>query len=246
MAEPIGFHITMRVEGDRDLAASKEARRLFSRTVLRACRPFALLASNWVDTHGHLLTMGSREEAGEAVRRVQIALQLAMAPGAPFERAHFTPVRDASHLRNVFRYILGQAEHHGVQGDRFHDASNGPDLIGARVVGVWTAVNVRRYLRRVRREHILEAMGLPDPDGVAVVPLLDLRDAAAASVAAATLGGRTPDLVSARVAAVAVAGPDAARLLGLPPRTLHRLRASPADPAIVRAIQQQLAMRAIW
>ena len=245
MAEPIGFHITMRVEGDRDLAATKESRRLFSRTVLRACRPFALLASNWVDTHGHLLTMGSREDAGEAVRRAQIALQLAMAPAAPFERARFTAIRDASHLRNVFRYILGQADHHGVQGDRFRDASNGPDLIGARVVGVWTAVNVRRYLRRLRRAHILEAMGLPDPEGIAPA-IFDLRDAAAAAVAAPTLDGRTPDLLSARVAAVAVAGLDAARLLGFPPRTLHRLRATPADPTIVRAIRQQLAMRAIW
>jgi hypothetical protein len=245
MAEPIGFHITMRVEGDRDLAGTKESRRLFSRTILRACRPFALLASNWVDTHGHLLTMGSREDAGEAVRRAQIALQLAMAPGAPFERAHFTPIRDASHLRNAFGYILGQAAHHGVQGDRCRDASNGPDLIGARVIGVWTAEKVRRYLRRVRREHILEAMGLPDPEGV-VSAMVDLRDAAAAAIGAASLDGRTPDILSARVAAVAVAVPDAARLLQLPPRTLHRLRATAADPAIVRAIQQQLAMRAIW
>ena len=152
---------------------------------------------------------------------------------------------DAAHLRIVFTYVLGQAAHHGVQGDRCQDASNGPDLIGARVVGTWTAVKVRRYLRRVKREHILEAMGLADPELEPTAPLVELPDAAAAAVAAPSLEGRAHDIVRARVAAIAVAGAEAARLLGLPPRTLHRLRTRPADPAFIRAIRQQLAMRVV-
>jgi hypothetical protein len=243
MAEPIGFHITLRIEGDRNIAYDTASRRAFARIVLRVARPFALLAFHWVDTHGHLEVMGSRKQAGELARRVQIALQLGLVPGARFQRAYFKPMYDIAHVRSVFAYVLGQAKHHGLDIDPLHEASNFLDLIGARTIGAWTAAHVRRFLPRVRREHVLEMVGMIDPEKGPPGPVHGLPDAAAAAVGAATLEGRSAAVVAARIAAIAVAGDAAADKLRLPQRTLHRLRGRRADPAIVRAIHQQLAIR---
>jgi hypothetical protein len=248
VSDPLGFHITLRLEGDRNLAPTTEARRLFARTVLTVARPFVLLACRWTDTHGHLEMLGTRKEAGELARRVQIALQHALRPGAPFLPAHFTPMYTLAHVKSTFRYIMGQREHHELTIDPRHDASNAPDLLGARTTGLWTAVHVRRHDARLKREHILEALAMDDPDLVVDPPADGLADAAAAAVCLPELDNSAVG-VAARIGAVHVAGDrttaEIADLLGLSQRSIRRFRASPADPAVVRAIRQQLAMRAM-
>ena len=248
MPDPLGYHITLRLEGDRNLTLTTEARRLFALTVLTSARPFVLLAFRWVDTHGHLEMLGTRKEAGELARRVQIALQHALHPGASFVPAHFTPMYTLAHVKSTFRYIMGQREHHELTIDPRHDASNAPDLLGARTTGLWTAVHVRRHDARLKREHILEALAMEDPDVIADPPLEGLADAAAAAVCLPELDS-TAVGVAARIAAVHVAGhrttAEIAELLTLSKRSIRRFRARPADPAVVRAIRQQLAMRAM-
>jgi hypothetical protein len=246
MPDPLGYHITLRLEGDRNLAPTMEARRLFARTVLTVARPFVLLAFRWVDTHGHLEMLGTRKEAGELARRVQIALQHALRPGARFLPAHFTPMYTLAHVKSTFRYIMGQREHHELSIDPRHDASNAPDLLGARTTGLWTAVHVRRHDARLKREHVLEALAMEDPDAITDPPLDCLADAAAAAVCLPALDGSVVG-VTARIAAVHVASErttaEIADLLTLSTRSIRRFRAKPADPAVVRAIRQQLAMR---
>jgi hypothetical protein len=161
MSDPLGFHVSLRLEGSRNLTPTVEARREFGRCVLTIARPFELLACRWVDTHGHLEVMGSREEAGELTRRVEIGLQQRLQPGGYFQPAHFEPMQSIGHVRSTFLYILGQLERHGADVDRFHDASNVPDAIGARRVGAWTAHKVKRHLPRTTREEISRRLASP-------------------------------------------------------------------------------------
>ncbi len=244
--EPLGYHLTFRLAVDRSLTASPEARRLLARTILTVARPFPMLAFRWADTHGHVLVVGDRRSAGELARRIEIALQKVMAPGVRFAPAHFTPVYDLKHLRRAFFYVLGQDEHHGLGNDPLHEASNLPDLLGARTIGLWTARHVREHLARIKRADLLAIAGWRDDvDG-----LLDpLADAAAAAVALPHLQSNTPDARRARRAAVEVGGslPAAtlAELLEMTPQAIGRLRRRPADAATVRAVRAQLAARAI-
>jgi hypothetical protein len=245
MPTPLGFHIGLRLEGDRNLAPDTASRRVFARTVLKAARPFGLLACRWVDTHGHMEIMGSREEAGEAVRRAEIALQRALEPGSSFVRAYIKPMMDFAHVKSTFAYVLGQQEHHGVVIDPFHDASNGPDLIGARTIGARTALTVRKHLPRVRREDILEWLGMEDPESFDPAPF-GLAEAGAAAIGVEALVGSGAAVRSARRAIVHFAELPVAMLaeaLGVSVRTVHRLRAGTPDEAVLRALRQQLAMR---
>lgn len=242
----LGHHITFRLENDRNLGDSIEGRRAIARIVLEVARPFLLLAFRWADTHGHAVTADDRATAGELVRRIEIALNLALATDAPFAAARVRPIVDAAHLRNAFTYVLRQDEKHGLEADPFRDASNLPDLIGARVLGTWTAAHVRRFLPRMGRADILGAAGLQDPDGGPTA--LDLLyDAAAGAIGRADLTGREDIVVAARRAAVHVAaGEDAnaiAEALGLSARAVRRLRTEEADPALVRAVRLQGGMR---
>lgn len=246
MSDPLGFHVSLRLEGSRNLTPTVAARREFGRCVLTIARPFELLACRWVDTHGHLEIMGSREEAGELTRRVEIGLQQRLRPGGRFQPAHFEPMNSIGHVRSTFFYIVGQLTRHGADVDQFHDASNVPDIIGARRVGVRTAMVVRRHLTRTKRQEILEAAGLVDPEAYDPQPF-GLADAAAAAIGRAALVGQSDDVVEARIAAVrfATGMPPAwiATELALSVRTVHRLRAAEPDSALLRAIKQQLAMR---
>ena len=247
MSDPLGFHITLRLEGSRNLTPTVEARRTFARTVLTISRPYELLACRWVDTHGHLATIGSRKDAGELARRVEIGLQQALEPGAPFQPAYFEPMMTLTHVRNTFEYILAQLLRHGVEAiDRHHEASNGPDLIGARDVGGRTAHVVKRHLTRVTRADILAALALPDPENVTPLPV-GLVDAGAAAIGVTQLGGRTADVVAVKVALAHVASElpagVLATILEVSVRSVHRMRAAKPNLILVRAIRQQLAMR---
>jgi hypothetical protein len=246
MADPLGFHVSLRLEGSRNLTPTVAARREFGRCVLTIARPFDLLACRWVDTHGHLEIMGSREEAGELTRRVEIGLQQRLKPGGRFQPAHFEPMHSMGHVRSTFFYIVGQLTRHGVDADRFHDASNVPDIIGARRVGGRTAMVVKRHMPRTKRQEILEAAGLVDPEPYEPQPF-GLADAAAAAIGRAALAGHADDVVDARIAAVRfTAGLSTAWIateLAISVRTVHRLRSAEPDPALMRAIRQQLAMR---
>jgi hypothetical protein len=247
MPDPLGYHITLRLEGDRNLTPTTEARRLFARTVLTAARPYVLLAFRWVDTHGHLEMIGTRKEAGELARRVMIALQHALHPGVPFLPAHYTPMYSLAHVKSTFRYIMGQRDHHGLTIDPHHDASNAPDLLGARTTGVRTAVHVHQHQPRLKRADVLDALSMDDPESILDPPLDCLADAAAAAVCLPTLDGSALG-VAARIGAVHAAKgastQQIAALLGVSTRSIRRYRGKAADPALVRAIRQQLAMRA--
>lgn len=251
--QPLGFHITMRLRCSAVLAAEATAQRRLALALLKAARPFELLAFRAADDHLHLLTSASREDAGELARRVQIALVNTLRPPSGFQPAWLEPVVDGRHLRRAFLYVLRQDQKHGFAHDPFAEASNLPDLLGLRVPGIWTAALVRRRLPRVGRPDLLPLIGAPDLDerelDFAALAEASLAQATLAATAGADLRSRDPLQVQARAAAVRLAegklGTAAlAAALGITARTVQRLREQPVEPRVLKAVEGQLRLRA--
>lgn len=244
---PLGHHIVLRLENDRTVAETIRDRRRLACATLAAAQPFPFLAFRWADNHGHAVVVADRAEAAECARRIEIAISLALDVGIPFAPARLRPIYDTTHLRNTFLYIIGQDTHHSIEIDPTFEASNVPDLLGARITGAWTRGHVRTHLPRIQRADILRAARLSDPE-LAAPTLVDLRDAAAAAIGRETLFGREALTVAARRAACHLAraeGADAvAAALGITSRGVRKSLAAPADSALVRAILQQLGLRA--
>ncbi len=243
----LGFHVTFRLGDSRVIAPDTPAQRRLARAVLKAARPYTLLAFRCADTHGHLLFIGEEADIREAVRRALIATSRALRLPVPFSRPHLEPVFDQFHLDNTFHYILRQADHHGFAHDPFHDASNLPDLLGLRTVGAWCAGHVRARLPRVDRATLLGHLGAADLDARSPA-LAVLPEAAAAAIGRSALAGNSAPVCAARQAAVqvgrALARPgEVAAALGLAPRTVRKLAAAAPDPALQRAVLGQARLR---
>ena len=241
--EPIGYHTTLRLEEDRPIATSPAERRLLAKTVLTVARAFKLLAFRWADTHGHFLCIGDRATCAELARRIEIAIQVHFDPGVRFARPRFKPVFNLWHLQEAAFYIWRQDKRHGFGNDPHHDASNVPDLLGARVNGIWTAPIVREHLSRIGRDELLEAAGwtVLGEGG----PEL-LVDACVSAACLPDLSGRTSEVVATRRAAV-VALPERTSILagalGVTKQAIRKMRRAETNPLLVRAIQMQLRIR---
>ncbi len=243
------YHLTHRIVDDRPVCTSTSLRRRVSRSFLERDPSFQLLVFRAIDTHLHSLVRVGHDPAGEFARRVEISIQKALDPGAPFSPVHRTPIRGQHHLVRAFDYILNQESHHGVRSDPLHEGSNLQDLLGLRVTGRHTAGAVRRFLPRVGRDHLLSF--LPDCDIDADVPLFDclavLRDAAAAAVARPSVRGNKPEVLLARAAAVqlvdAGARSHAASALGIGVSTARRLAAIDVPDAYLEAVRGQVRLR---
>ena len=241
--EPIGYHITLRLEEDRPVATSPAERRLLARTVLTVARPFKLLAFRWADTHGHFLCIGDRATCAELARRIEIAIQVRFSPGSRFARPRLKPVFNLWHLQEAFFYIERQDKRHSFGNDPHHDASNLPDLLGARVCGIWTANVVREFLARIGRDELLDAAGW----GALGVGHVDfLVEATLSAACLPDLQGRTAAVVMARRATVA-AFPERTSILSsaldVTPQAIRKMRAAEPNALLVRAIEMQLRIR---
>ncbi len=246
--DALAWTITLRLTEDRVLLPGSAERRTWARVVLEQAREAGLLAFHGPDTHGHLLLACPRPLAGQVVREIEAALQAHLDLPVPFERARIRPVDDVWHLQNSLHYVLGQLARHGLRQDPAQEASNLPDLLGLRPLGAWTASNVRRHLPRVDRASLLEHLGA-DPEAPPPAPpdLDTWLEAARSAACVEDLASKRPEAVRARTALVQlVEAPTAtlAEALGLHRRTIRRLRATPADAALSRAIGLQAALRA--
>ncbi len=244
---PIAHHIICRLADSRVIAPTASERRLVARVVLEKCRGRQLLAFNVVDTHLHGEIAESRACCGELVRRIELALHPALRLDVGFGEPEIQPVKDQRHLRNAFDYILRQGDHHGLDWDPCWEASNLPDLLGARILGIYTARSVRQHLPRVRREELLAYLGisrLEESDG----PLEEVVPAALAAAGLAELHPRSVEGLQLARAIVEVVGDRMpvgrlADLLEVNRSSLFRFRRRPVDHVLVRAVRLQLALR---
>lgn len=111
-------HATGRLSDDEPLAPSEHALRSCVRLATRHLEMAEPLAFSFLLDHLHALLTADRSTAGEAVRRLEIAIQKVLVPRTHFERARFRTVRGSRHLRNAFPYQVRQQLHHPT-GDRF-------------------------------------------------------------------------------------------------------------------------------
>jgi len=248
-AEPIGYHVTIRLEDDRLLAMTTDALRVVVRVVLAQGERRGLLAFGVADDHLHAELATNRTTAGSFALYVQTALQQRLRPGARFEAARIRPLHDQRHAYNTFHYVHRQDARHALQRDRICEGTSLPDLLGMRILTTSIGSRVRVHLPRVRRQDLVEKV----PAGVfdeTPVKLELLADAAAAALAIPDLDGRCPDSLRARRAAVHAAGLDVpARLLGdclgIGPRAVQSLRTHASEPAVVRAVEMQARWRSL-
>ena len=242
---PLAQHIRIRTRDDSVIAATPEARRILANTVLRYGRETTLLAFSLADHHLHLQAACTHGVAGELARRIQLSLTRSLGLTAGFDPVYRKPIEDARHQRNVFHYLMKQAPHHGLDLDPLLEGTNLPDLLGLRVIGAYTAQNLRRRLPRLTRNELLAHLGLDELRPAHGPPELIL-DAAAAAMARPDINGKSPDALRARRAALDVAShlrpAELRSLLAISRASLYRLREMPADPAVVKAIRLQLGL----
>jgi hypothetical protein len=247
MASPIGHHVMCRIVDSRVIAPTTEERRQVSRVVLDKCQRHRLLCFNVPDTHLHMVIAEEESICNELARRIEIAITLQMKLKVGFNRAHPKPILDQQHLFQAFDYVLRQQPHHKLEWDPFHEASNLSDLLGLRVIGQYTATNVRHLLPRIQRSDLLARLGVDDlieADG----PVELLVPATLAATGRAHLRGRDRETRTIWRTMLAVVGSSCtlsrlARLLGVHRSTLTRVKELSVDLRLFRAIRLQLGLR---
>ncbi len=243
----LGHHIMLRLRDDRVIAPSPNALCSVARIVLRIGQSFRLLTFCTADSHIHIESICERKRAGQFARRVELAVGRKLRLGSSFSPAHVKPIEDQRHLSNGFDYICSQQQRHGIANDPYRDGSNLPDLLGMRVIGAYTADNVRAFLPRINRQQLLsyfDDIDLEQP----CTSLRQLYEASAAAIGRVELTGNQPDVVAARRAAVHLASAqlstvEIAELLRIRPRAARRLRLKPPAPPLLKAIDLQLRLR---
>lgn len=247
--EPIGFHVTIRLEDDRPIATTQASRRVVARVVLEQGEARGLLAFGAADDHLHAALATDRATAGAFARYIESALVWQLGLAARFERARIRPLQDQKHAYNTFHYAHRQDSRHLLELDRAREGTSLPDLLGLRVLETSLIARVRAHLPRIRRADLI---GQFHPEAFDVDALLDLdvlADAAAA-LALVDLRGHSLDAHRARRAAVHAAGPDVSsrRLsdcLGIGLRAIQSLRKQQREPALMSAVQRQAHLRSV-
>ncbi|MFZ5476214.1 MAG: hypothetical protein ACOZNI_05510 [Myxococcota bacterium] len=241
----LGFHLILRLGDDRVIAPSHAERLRVARQLARYAREFPILAWKLADTHLHVVLLGDASVVDELVRRLRIWFTNAVRPGVPLEVQRKKPIRSQSHLEAAIRYALGQDAHHGVETDRYQDASSVVDTLGLRVLCPEIAPRLRQHHPRLQREVLLRPLGV---DALAEAVHLDHLAAAAAAAFGLPMPTLRGDGARARRAAVAAAAghplPAIARALAVTPQAAGRLAKQGAPPRAVRAVRLQMALRA--
>ena len=240
--ELLGHHVTLRLSEDRVLTPSRAARLAVTRWLLAEGRDRGLVTFSIVDTHLHLVLLGSRRDAGRLAHALEIVIHARARPGVPFAAAHFKPIRTVWHLSSCFGYVLDQHEAHGVAADPWREGTPLPDLLGLRVSGRWAIPRVREHVPRLAPAELRARLPF-ERDAPWRPELLPL--AAAAAVGLPELDGSRLAL-RARRAAVLVGRErwptrHVRDLLGLSRRTASRHAHTGATPELLQAVRHQLA-----
>ncbi len=246
--QELAWHLMFRTDDDRVIAPSTAARRALARTVYELAGPCGLLAFGAADNHLHVVVVCSRELAGRLAQRLAVALRARLGIAVRFFPTRFREVRDQRHLRAVLHYVLGQRNHHGLGSDPFLDASSLPELLGMRLLRTDSVGLVRELLPRVTRGELQKHLGVATLElGPSLVQPVD--------AVAGALGLADLDVDRAlghlgRAAVVQLCGDEMPtrvlmELLNRGPRTISRLRGVEVPLRLMRAAQQQLALRQV-
>jgi hypothetical protein len=245
---PPRYYIRTRLLDNRVIATTPAAQRLVTCIALEQGRADGLLCASLAGNHLHVDALCDAHASSRLVQRVSSSVKQRLALPQRFTHYGHEPIRDQRHLWHSVRYILTQHQRHGLPPLQALDGTNLPDLLGMRFVGAYTRERLRQWLPTLRREHLLEWLGLDglrEADG----PVERVMEATLAAAALEDLRGSSPRVIAARRALVEVVGdrlsPVAlAELVGVSRRTLFGLKQRPVDGALVRAVRLQLGARA--
>lgn len=243
----LGYHVRLRPKNSDHLGTTRQERCMVARSVLDRGRDFGLTSFGLGGQHLHMYPFCDRPSAGELSRRVSLSLIRPLGLEAGFEEPYIEPIKNMRHAYNTFTYLLEQETHHRIPQDRRGEGSNLQDLLGLRLFGTYTAVNVRRYLPNIDRARLLGILGVPDLV-LSNAPLDALVDAGLAAAGLHSIKGGGRELAWLRRALIDVCdGRLVDRVLAeelqISLRTLQRLRHTQVDPLLVRAIRLQLGSR---
>jgi hypothetical protein len=242
----LGHHIRLRLKDDRVIASTPQERRIVATSVLGLGRRHNLLSYGTGDNHLHVASGTNKHDSMELARRVEISLQKRLRLAVPFVPAYPEPIVDQRHLLNAFRYDLRQSQRHGLDWDPYHEGSNLPDLLSLRVLGGYTAGNVRRLLPRVKREELLEILGVAElrpadgpPDQV--IPAV-IRAAGVPEIVGHSRRMNQLRRVVIEIVGGGIPSRTLARLLKVGKSTLFAVARSPLDNRLVLATRLQLGL----
>ncbi len=256
----LAWHITMKLTDHRVLVRSPAERRALSRCVwARGVTTADVLTFRSADTHVHLLYGGDRKTAGRLAHDIEVSMRWQLELPIQFEPARIPPVGDQNHLRRSFDYVVRQDLRHSLDADPLHEGGNLLDLLGMRVAGLAAVASVRKMLPRIDRAHLVSLFreGLPgvpesafsEASEFAEAGLEQLYEAACSAGCVRQLEGRNSARMAAKIAAVQVGSGFAptrrvARILGICPSRVRRMRQRDVDPRLITAIRRQLHLRA--
>ncbi|MFP6685533.1 MAG: hypothetical protein VB934_12500, partial [Polyangiaceae bacterium] len=167
------------------------------------------------------------------------------------KNACLTPITSHGALRDTFHRLMKGTPVSIDEADRHHDASNLPDLVGLRVTGDYTRLNVRALLPQIHGPELMAYLDMPGIQPPATAALWNsLPDAAAAAFALPAIDTRNSGGARARTAAVHTARRHLSvtrmsQLMHIRRRTVRRLDRAKLRPADVRAVRMQLTLRNI-
>ncbi len=241
----VGYHVCFRSRCESVLAPTVAGRRAFASTLKRVGKERGLYGFGLSGRHGHAVLHGADAPVDTFLRAASRALGTVL--GLVVEGRVLKEVQSSWHEEDLVAYMHGQDLHHGTGVDPLREATSLPDLFGLRPDGLWLADRLREVAPSITRADLLRQWGVTDlgeRDG-----LEHLADAAAAAIGADSLAGRSAPVVAARAAAIVAAGDGVATAslaaaLGVDERSVQRMRATRADPSLVRAIRRQLDLRA--
>ena len=234
----VGWHVNFKLGGREVLAPSRSWRLVFVNRMAHFAPRVELLTFCLAGDHGHVVVLGPRP--GAFVHALECSLRWHLDLAKPFRRAWFEPVETHRHLSSAFHYCLGQVARHGLAADPVREASNLPDLIGARSLFWETRARVREHLPRTTRQSLCRHYGLDHVGEGSDTSLL--RQAAEAANGGplrvhGTQGVRGAALRVALDMGLSVRA--AARVLDMHPAGVPRLVGA-ASPEAERAVRQQL------
>ena len=224
------------------------------RSILRHGPGAQLVCFGVVDTHIHVLLCGARTDAGEAMRRIELACHRLLHLTRRFQGARIRPIENQRHLNNTLHYILRQPQHHEVALDEVSEGSAIHDLLGLRVPGLALAGALLVELPRVHPESLVQHLGLPAEELAGWdAPLVEaelpwLLDSAAAAFAVRDVLWRSKRFTALRAAMVLAVGSGVpvgriAEHTGLARSSIWRLRRHSVDPAWIRCVRRQVRLR---
>lgn len=242
----IAYHIGLKLVDERVIAPTSRQRRLVARIVLSLGRGFNLLSFGLADNHLHVVAACSRVAAGQLARRIEISIVKALSLPVGFRPAHFEAIKEGRHLYNAFTYNLRQHERHALDWDPLHESTNLPDLLGMRLIGNYTQINMRQLLPRIHRSELLRFLKVPDLEPVEE-PVELVRIAALLAAGLPDFSGRSKETRDAKHAAIQVIGTrmtakELANRLDVGARTVQRQRSISANQDLVDAIRLQLCL----